>query len=165
MAESADGEPATRRRSSGGNAVVNISARVDYGVQVLCALAASGTPMTSEQLAAAQDLPHKFLEGILTDLRRGGLLVSKRGAEGGYRLARPAGSITLADVIGPLVGTVAEVRGQRPEWTSYTGAAEHLRSAWLVVRDRLESVLDEVTIGRIVAGDLPATVTMDDLVV
>ncbi len=149
------GERAGRRRSSGGNAVVNISARVDYGVRVLCALAASEFPMTSEQLAAAQDLPHKFLEGILTDLRRGGLLVSKRGAEGGFRLARPADMISLADVIGPLVGTVAEIRGQRPEWTSYTGPALHLRSAWLVVRDQLQSVLDEVTIDRIVSGDLP----------
>ncbi len=144
-----------RRRSSGGNAVVNISARVDYGVRVLCALAASDGPMTSEQLAAAQDLPHKFLESILTDLRRGGLLVSKRGAEGGYRLARPANAISLGDVIGPLVGTIAEVRGLRPEWTTYTGPAEHLQAAWFVVRDQLQTVLDRVTIDGIVSGELP----------
>jgi Rrf2 family protein len=144
-----------RRRSSGGNAVINISARVDYGVRVLCALAASDDPMTSEQLAASQDLPHKYLESILTDLRRGGLLVSKRGADGGYRLARPAASITLADVVGPLVGTIAEVRGERPERTTYAGPAEHLRSVWFVMRDRLEAVLDQITIDRIVSGDLP----------
>jgi Rrf2 family protein len=155
-------EPATgtasngvRRRSSGGNAVVNISARVDYGVRVLCALAATDGPMTSEQLASAQDLPHKYLESVLTELRRGGLLVAKRGADGGYRLARPAAEISLADAIRSLVGTLAEVRGRRPEGTTYDGPAEHLRAVWLGVRAHLESVLEEVTIDRIVSGDLP----------
>jgi Rrf2 family protein len=148
-------EQVVRRRSSGGNAVVNISARVDYGIRVLCALAASGGPMTSEQLAAAQGLPHKYLESVLTELRRGSLLVSKRGADGGYRLARPPSDISLADVIRALVGTLAEVRGLRPEGTSYDGPAEHLRAVWLGVRAHLESVLEEVTIDRIVSGDLP----------
>ena len=144
-----------RRRSSGGNAVVNISARVDYGIRVLCALAASDGPMTSEQLAAAQGLPHKYLESVLTELRRSSLLISKRGADGGYRLARPPSEISLADVIRALVGTLAEVRGQRPEGTSYDGAAEHLRDVWLGVRAHLESVLEDVTIDRIVSGNLP----------
>jgi Rrf2 family protein len=152
------GGGAARRRSSGGNSVINISARVDYGVRVLCTLAASDAPMTSEQLAASQQLPHKFLESILTDLRRGGVLVSKRGADGGYRLARPADSITLGDVVGPLVGTIAEVRGERPERTAYAGPAEHLRSVWFVMRDHLEAVLEQITIACIVSGDLPDAV-------
>ena len=148
-------ESTVRRRSSGGNAVVNISARVDYGIRVLCALAAADGPMTSEQLAAAQGLPHKYLESVLTELRRSSLLISKRGADGGYRLARPPSEISLADVIRALVGTLAEVRGQRPEGTSYDGAAEHLRDVWLGVRAHLESVLEDVTIDRIVSGNLP----------
>ena len=155
MGDPDSAERAARRRSSGGNAVINISARVDYGIRVLCALADAGAPMTSEQLASAQALPHKYLESILSDLRRGGLLISRRGAEGGYWLARTADSITLADVVGCLVGTLAEVRGQRPESTSYTGAAEHLRSVWFAVRALVEVAFLEITIDRIVSGDFP----------
>lgn len=143
------------RRSSGGNAVLSISARVDYGVRALCALAVAEGPVTSVRLADAHGIPHKFLEAILTDLRRGDLLVSKRGLDGGYRLARPAHRITLSDVIDSLVGTLAEVRGQLPESTSYVAPAEHLQAVWLDVRDQLRSTLDRITIDDVVSGNLP----------
>ena len=70
---------------------VYISAKVDYAVRALCTLAdADGEPVTAESLAKSQGLPAKFLESILNDMRRAGLLLSQRGAEGGYRLSRPA---------------------------------------------------------------------------
>jgi len=144
-----------RRRSSGGNAVVSISAKVDCGVRVLCALADAGGAMTAGQLAASQDLSHKYLEAILNDLRRGALLISKRGADGGYRLARPASEISLSDAIRPLVGTLAEVRGQQLEGMGYDGPAEHLGAAWVAVRTNLQTALDQVTIADIVSGALP----------
>ena len=147
-----------RRRSSGGNAVVSISAKVDYGVRVLCTLAYVDGSMTAKQLAVSQGLPHKYLEAILNDLRRGALLVSKRGAEGGYRLARPASEIALSDVIQPLVGTLAEVRGQQLEKTGYVGPAENLQAVWLAVRANLRSMLETVTIAGIISGDLPESI-------
>ncbi len=106
----------------------------------------------------AQGIPAKFLESILNDMRRAGLLTSQRGPDGGYRLARPASEITVADVIRPLDGPLAEIRGLRPEAANYVGAAEHLQAVWVAVRASLRSVLDEVTIAGIVSGQLPTSV-------
>ncbi len=136
-----------------------ISAKVDYAVRALCTLAdADGKPVTAEMLAKSQRLPAKFLESILNDMRRAGLLLSQRGADGGYRLARPAASITVAEVIRPLDGPLAEVRGLRPEATEYDGSAQHLQEVWVAVRASLRSVLEKVTIADIVSGELPKSV-------
>ena len=113
--------------------------------------------MTSEELAGLQGLPVKFLEGILTQLRRAGLVVSKRGAEGGYRLARPAAEITVADVFRALDGPIAAVRGQAPEDLAYAGAAEHLREVWVATRAALRTVLEQVSLADLVSGQLPDT--------
>lgn len=135
-----------------------ISAKVDYAVRALCTLAGSESAQTAEALARDQGLPAKFLESILNDMRRAGLLSSQRGPDGGYRLARPAAEITVADVIRPLDGPLAEIRGLRPEAANYAGAAEHLQAVWVAVRASLRSVLDEVTIAGIVSGELPPAV-------
>ncbi len=151
-----ESSPTTSDRIDG----VYISAKVDYAVRALCTLADSGgRPVTAEALAQSQGLPAKFLESILNDMRRAGLLLSQRGAEGGYRLSRPASSISVADVIRPLDGPLAEVRGLRPEAANYDGAAEHLQAVWIAVRASLRSVLERVTIADIVSGDLPEPVT------
>jgi len=68
---------------------VHIPAKVDYGIRALLSLAVAGAPQTAEELASDQGLPPRFLGAILADLRRSGLVASQRGAEGGYRLARP----------------------------------------------------------------------------
>ncbi len=136
-----------------------ISAKVDYAVRALCTLAAADSALTSETLAQSQGLPAKFLESILNDMRRAGLLTSQRGPDGGYRLAKPASKITVADVMRPLDGPLAEVRGLRPEAANYEGAAEHLQAVWVAVRASLRSVLDDVTIAGIVSGELPESVT------
>jgi Rrf2 family protein len=135
---------------------VYISAKVDYAVRALCTLAdADGHAVTAEALATAQGLPVKFLESILNDMRRAGLLLSQRGADGGYRLSRAASSITVADVFRPLDGPLAEVRGLRPEAANYEGSAEHLQNVWIAVRANLRAVLEHVTIADIVSGQLP----------
>lgn len=137
-----------------------ISAKVDYAVRAMCTVAAAGgQAVTAESLAAAQQLPPKFLESILNDLRRAGLLTSQRGVDGGYRLARSSKEITVADIIRPIDGPLAEVRGLRPESTSYQGAAVHLQQVWIAVRSSLRSVLEQVTLGDIVAGTMPPVVT------
>lgn len=137
---------------------MHIPAKVDYGLRALLSLAAAGVPQTAEELAADQELPVRFLGAILADLRRAGLVASQRGADGGYRLARPPAQITLAEVFRALDGPLAEVRGYRPEATHYEGAAEHLQRVWVAVRASLRMVLERVTLADVVAGRLPKSV-------
>jgi Rrf2 family protein len=133
---------------------VQISAKVDYGMRALLVLASASEPMTADALATDQALPGKFLGVILNDLRRAGILVSHRGREAGYHLARPASEITAADVIRALEGPLAQVKGLRPEQATYQGAAEHLQEAWIAVRASLRAVLEHITIEDIVKGEL-----------
>jgi Rrf2 family protein len=139
---------------------VYISARVDYAVRALVTLAAApdGTAMKGDEVAAAQGLPTKFVENILGDLRRAGFVSSQRGNVGGYRLARPAKQIVLADVFRALDGPLAEVRGSRPDEVAYEGDSEHLQSVWIAVRAALRMVLESVTIADVVTGKLPRRV-------
>ncbi|MCX4885169.1 MULTISPECIES: Rrf2 family transcriptional regulator [unclassified Streptomyces] len=102
---------------------MRISARADYAVRAALELAAAGgeASLKAEAIAAAQGIPHKFLEGILGDLRRGGLVVSQRGGKGGYRLARPADSIAIADVIRVADGPLVSPANSGPSETSCRG--------------------------------------------
>jgi Rrf2 family protein len=138
---------------------VYISAKADYALRALICLAANdGESMTASELAQAQSLPVGFLERILLDLRRGGLLRSQRGADGGWRLARAASTITAADVMRVTDGPLADVRGLRPEDTEYAGAAEHLQRLWIAVRAGLRSVLENVTVADLATGTFPKAV-------
>lgn len=138
---------------------VHISAKVDYAVRALLALTMDGSgPVSGAALAEAQGLPPKFLEGILAELRRSSIVTSSRGSEGGYRLARPAEEITIADVMRAIDGPLAEIRGERPEQTSYEGAAVHLQEVWIAVRASLRSVLEATTLADVASGELPANV-------
>jgi Rrf2 family protein len=135
---------------------MQISARADYALRALLTLAASdGELVKGESLASAQDLPLRFLENILTDLRRSGLVASRRGAEGGYKLCRPPGEITIAMVIRATDGPLASVRGRRPEEAVYEGAAKRLQDVWIAVRVSLRRVLEEVTLADVATGNLP----------
>ncbi|WP_026257846.1 RrF2 family transcriptional regulator [Actinopolymorpha alba] len=134
---------------------MQISARADYAVRAMLQLAATNDMLTAQALADAQGLPHRFLEAILGDLRRAGLVRSHRGAEGGYRLPCPANEISLGDVIRAVDGPLAGVRGIRPEEAKYEGAAEHLQAVWVATRAAVRSVLDETTLADVVSGNLP----------
>lgn len=127
-------------------------------MRALLELASTDGPATGEALARAQGLPPKFLAAILNDLRRAGLVSSQRGLEGGYRLSRPADRITAADVMRALDGPLAEVRGLRPEMTSYEGAAAHLQQLWVATRASLRAVLEQVTLEDVVKGELPGPI-------
>jgi Rrf2 family protein len=97
---------------------VRVSAKTDYAIRAALELAAAPDekPVKGERIATAQAIPLRFLENILMQLRHAGLVDSRRGADGGYKLARPPSEVTLADVIraidGPLAG-VARVLGRR----------------------------------------------------
>jgi Rrf2 family protein len=111
-----------------------------------------------DTLASRQALPRKFLEAILGDLRRAGVVVSRRGPSGGYTLSRPAAEISLGDVFRAVDGPLAEVRGLRPHETAYEGVAEHLPVVWVAVRATLRRVLDGTSLEQLLTGELPADV-------
>jgi len=143
---------------------VYISAKVDYATRALLALAdaeaeSPGGSLKGEAVAERQGLPTKFIENILVDLRRAGFVNAQRGAVGGYRLARPANEIAIADVIRAVEGPLAEVRGVRPDHLHYEGSAEHLQAVWIAVRAALRGVLEKVTIADVLAGRFPRSVT------
>jgi Rrf2 family protein len=111
--------------------------------------------VTADRLAAAQQIPPKFLESILLQLRRGGIVTAQRGPEGGYRLARAAAEISLAEIIRVIDGPLANVRGQRPEDVGYHGAAVALQDVWIALRASARQILELVTLEDVVTGKLP----------
>jgi Rrf2 family protein len=134
---------------------VRVSAKVDYALRAMLELAAAGALVKAEQLATAQGIPQKFLEGILLDLRHAELVTSRRGVDGGYALGRPAEEISLADVIRAVEGPIATVRGVRPDDVRYEGAAAALAGVWIDLRAAMRGVLEETTLADVVARSRP----------
>jgi Rrf2 family protein len=139
---------------------VRISAKADYAIRALAELAAddSERPVKGELLATAQDIPLNFLENILRELRRAGIVRTQRGAEGGYLLARDPAKITLAEILRAVEGPLAAVQGTRPDELEYEGAAASLVDVWIAVRANLRAVLEKVTLADVAGGSLPAGV-------
>jgi Rrf2 family protein len=138
---------------------VKVTAKADYAVRAMLELTrAENGLVKGERIARAQEIPLKFLENILIDLRHAGIVHAQRGAEGGYRLARDPAAVTLGEVIRAVEGPLASVRGEPPESVSYDGAAEHLQTVWIAVRASLRSVLDDLTLEEVAAGRLPENV-------
>lgn len=139
---------------------MRVSAKVDYAVRAALELAAAGDegPVKGERLADAQDIPLQFLEHILLELKHNGIVRARRGAKGGYWLARPADEVTIADVVRAVEGPIANVQSQPPESIEYTGSAEHLKDVWIAVRASLRSVLEEVTLADLASGNVPRIV-------
>ena len=136
---------------------MRVSAKVDYAVRAALELAAVGDdgPVKGERLAEAQDIPLQFLEHILLDLKRAGIVRTKRGARGGYWLAQPASSVTVADIIRAVEGPLATVHGEPAEDIDYPGGSEPMREVWLALRANIRQVLESVTLADVVAGSLP----------
>lgn len=150
----------TGRRSSEDEGV-QIAAKTDYALRALCHLAVveGEVAVKADDIAAAHGIPRSFLDGILLDLRRGGLVESRRGPAGGHRLARPAFSITIADVVRVMEGPLALVHGHRPEQMTYTGPAECLQDVWVALRAAVREVLESTTLEQVATSTLPAAVT------
>ena len=140
---------------------MRVSAKTDYALRAAVELAAAhgdGMPVKGERLATSQAIPLRFLENILLQLRHAGIVESRRGADGGYKLARAPEEITLADVIRAIDGPLAGVSGARPETLDFQGRAEPLREVWIAVRASLRGVLEHVTLADVAAGELPENV-------
>lgn len=142
---------------------MRISAKVDYAVRACVELAVRSPSRADgatkgEQIGAAQGIPTKYLENILSELRRSGIVGSRRGSEGGYWLARDAATVSVADVIRAVEGPLADVRGEAPERLEYDGPARSLERVWLATRASLRAVLELVTLDDIANDRLPAAV-------
>lgn len=139
---------------------MRVSAKADYAVRAAAELAAAahGAPRTAEELASAQHIPRKFLEAILTALRTEGLVVSQRGLGGGYRLARPAADISVAEVVRAVDGPLVFVRGERPSELDYQGAAAPLIEVWVALRANVRAVLEAVSLADLAGGHVPDSV-------
>src|ERR1700749_1561534 len=132
---------------------MRISAKADYAVRAAVELAAATDekPVKAERIATAQEIPLNFLENILGGLRHAGIVRSHRGAEGGFRLAKPADQLTVADVLRAVGGPPASVRGGPPEESNHPGAATALPRVWIAVRANLRSVVEHVTLAELAA--------------
>ena len=140
---------------------MRVSAKADYAVRAMIELAGASEerPVAGEQIAGAQEIPLRFLDPILTELRYAGLVRGRPGAEGGgYWLARPPDELTLAEIISELDGPLASVGGEPPEELTFRGDARSLREVWIALRANMREVLESVTIANLVAGQLPEPV-------
>jgi Rrf2 family protein len=144
---------------------MRVSAKVDYALRACAELAGAGEGrVKGDRIAQAQEIPLKFLENILLDLKHAGLVQSQRGADGGYWLSLPPAEISLADVIRAVEGPIANVRGMPPQEVEYNGPAAPLQQVWIAVRANLRIVLEAVTLADLAAGQLPnevAAITAD----
>lgn len=139
------------------SAGIHVSARADYGVRALLELTVEYRQnpdrlITTEIIAERQSIPAKYLESILRQLRTSGIVDSRRGAEGGYRLARPPETITMAEALRALDGPLAAVKGVAPEHIDYPAPATHLREVWVALRMSLRHVLEGLTLSDVAQG-------------
>jgi len=139
---------------------MRVSAKADYAVRAAAELAAAGDeePVKGERLAEAQDIPLQFLEHILLELKHAGIVRARRGAKGGYWLAKPADEVTIADIVRAVEGPIAHVQSAPPESIEYRGNAKSLQQVWIAVRANLRAVLEHVTLADLVSSELPSSV-------
>jgi Rrf2 family protein len=139
---------------------MRVSAKSDYALRALIEIAVrqDGKPVSAEELGRSQDIPHGFLQAILADLRRAGIVMSQRGQSGGWRMARDASEVSVADVIRAVDGPLVSVYGLRPEAVSYNERAGVLQHVWIAARSSLREVFEEVSIGQLAEGTLPKAV-------
>lgn len=138
---------------------MRVTARSDYALRAVTELAASeGELLKREDIAARQGIPAEFLESVMLALKHDGIVQSQRGASGGFRLARPAATISLAEVIRAVDGPMLDVRGNRAEAVVYAGPAKRIQDVWVAVRASLREILEGTTIDDVVRGRLPPPV-------
>ena len=140
---------------------MRVSAKSDYALRALIEMAGGndGRPVSAEELGRRQEIPHGFLQAILADLRKSGVVVSQRGQSGGWRLARPASEVSVADVIRAVDGPLVSVYGLRPEAVEYNDSAAVLQHVWIAARHALRDVFEQVSIEQLSTAQLPTAVT------
>jgi Rrf2 family protein len=136
-------------------AAVRLSARTHYAVWIMTRLAAApdGVMVKAEAIARHDQIPRHFLDNIVGDLRRAGLVETQRGSEGGSRLALPAAAISLADVL------VATQPTKRDDWRPPLGRATvpSRDDVWLAVQAGMQALLERITISDLADGVVPSS--------
>ena len=140
---------------------MRVSAKADYALRALIEIAGrgGGPAVSAEELGRRQEIPHGFLQAILADLRRAGIVISQRGQSGDWRLARDPATVSVADVIRAVDGPLVSVYGLRPEAVTYNEAAEVLQPVWIAARRSLRDVFEHVSLQQLAEGKLPKAVT------
>jgi Rrf2 family protein len=140
---------------------MRVSAKSDYALRALIEMASreDGRAVSAEELGRRQEIPHGFLQAILADLRRAGVVMSQRGQSGGWRMGRPAAEVSVADVIRAVDGPLVSVYGLRPEAVTYNETADVLQHVWIAARHSLRDVFEQVSIQQLADRDLPEAVT------
>ena len=139
---------------------MRVSARADYAIRAVAELAVvqGEERLKRDVIAMRQHIPVEFLESVLLTLKHAGIVQSQRGSGGGFRLARSAADISLADVIRAVDGPMSDVRGDRPETVEYTGPAERLQDVWIAIRASLREIPEETSVDDLVHDRLPPEV-------
>lgn len=137
---------------------MRLTAKTDYALRAVCQLASRPVGATSDRISEAEAIPQRFLEAILRDLRRAGLVTSRRGPDGGHALAVDPAALTVADVIRAIDGPLALVRNLRPEQLDYHGASVALQDVWVALRASERAILEATTVAMVVRDDLPDVV-------
>jgi Rrf2 family protein len=140
---------------------MRVTAKSDYALRALIEIArrSDGVPVSAEEIGRLQDIPHGFLQAILADLRRAGVLVAQRGQSGGWRMNKDPDDVTVADVIRAVDGPLVSIYGLRPEAVEYNDSAAVLQHVWIASRHALRDVLEKVTVRQLAEGKLPRSVS------
>jgi len=138
---------------------VRLTGRTVFAIRAVAELVGSDGYLPLDVIAERQDLPADYVRSAMSDLRRAGIVATRRGRVGGYRLARPPEQITLADIIRAVDGPLTVVMGERPDDLEYAGAAAGLEDVWLAVRQAERSILEAVTLQHLTTGQMPPEVT------
>jgi len=134
---------------------MRLSAKVEYGVRAMAILAIyyQGDPVPLRQIAEQEQISLKFLEQIFPDLKRVELVTSVRGSRGGYRLMRPPEEIRVGDIVRAVEGPITPVNclaeGDDDSCCHRRGACL-TRQVWARLRDKINDVLDDVTLDELV---------------
>ncbi len=136
---------------------MSVSSKCYYAIRAVYALAAHGSdaPMKIADIAEEEMIPIRFLEVILNQLKGGGFVQSRRGAEGGYKLARPAESLTVGEIMRFVDGPIAPVdcvSQSRPKECAFHGEC-HFFGFWGRVRQAISNVVDRTTFADLIRED------------
>ncbi len=137
---------------------MRLTGRIVFAIRAAAELVGQEDYVALDVIADEQDLPTDYVRSAMSDLRRAGIVSTRRGRVGGYRLARPAGEITLADIIRAVDGPLTVVQGERPDNLEYAGAAAGLEDVWLAVRRAERRILEAVTLEHLATGRMPREV-------
>jgi Rrf2 family protein len=140
---------------------MRVTAKSDYALRALIEIArrSDSGPVSAEEIGRLQDIPHGFLQAILADMRRAGIVMAQRGQSGGWRMSRDPDDVTVADVIRAVDGPLVSIYGLRPESVEYNDSAAVLQHVWIASRHSLRDVLEKVTVRQLADGKLPRSVS------